>query len=103
MTGQGLIAWLLVGVGFLLAVRAWLVARYFARQIEIAGGSWLLILFHRVVLTIMVVATWFTFARALTLTFGPNLWFSVLSGVAIVWLLIIPDLLRAEFRSHEGR
>lgn len=103
MTWEGVLAWFLIGVGLMLTIRAWLVVRYFRRQISMAGGSWILIAFLRVVLTIMGVAAWLTLARALALAFGPNAWVSVVSGLAIVWLLLIPDLLRVEFRSHEGR
>jgi hypothetical protein len=103
VTAEGLLAWTLVFIGLALTVDAWLTVRYFRRQIKIAGGSWILVAFLRVVQIITAVAAWFTLARALALTFGPSVWFSIVSGLAIVWLLLIPRLLRREFRSHEGR
>jgi hypothetical protein len=103
VTWDGVAAWLLVFVGLALTIDAWTVVRYFRRQIRIAGGSWILVAFLSVVQTITAVAAWFTLVRALVLAFGPSLWFSIVSGLALVWLLLIPRLLRAEFRSHEGR
>jgi hypothetical protein len=103
VTWDGAAAWLLVFIGLALTIDAWTVAHYFRRQIRIAGGSWILVAFLSVVQTITAVAAWFTLARALVLAFGPSVWFSIVSGLALVWLLLIPRLLRATFRAHEGR
>ena len=103
MTWEGVLSWSIVALGLVLTFNAWLVVRYFRRQIRLAGGSWILVAFLRVVVTITAVSAWLTLARAITLANGPAPWLQVISGLAILWLLVIPILLRAEFRSHEGR
>lgn len=103
MTWEGVLGWSTVVLGLVLTINAWLVIRYFRRQIHLAGGSWILMAFLRVVVTITAVSAWLTLARIITLTAGPSPWLSIISGLAILWLLAIPILLRAEFRSHEGR
>jgi hypothetical protein len=98
-----LLAWATVFIGLVLTLSAYQAVVYFRRQIRIAGGSWVLVAFLRTTQTITAAAAWFTLARAVTLTFGPMPWISAISGLVVIWLLLIPALLRSEFRSHEGR
>jgi hypothetical protein len=103
MTLEERLAWATVGLGLVLTEMALRAVFYFRRQRELAGGSWILEAFHRTALTVTAACAWFTLARALTLAFGRSPLLSIIGGVIVVWLLLIPPMLEMEFRSHEGR
>jgi hypothetical protein len=103
MIWESAISWATILLGLVLTVLAARAVFYFGRQIRIAGGSWILVAFQRTALTVTVACAWFTLARAIALSFGPQPLVSLVSGLVIVWLLLLPPMLQAEFRSHEGR
>jgi hypothetical protein len=103
VTWDGLLSWGPVFIGLVLLIVSWRVIVYFRRQVQIAGGSWVLISFLRVCQAVTLATAWLTLARSIVLVFGPQLWISVISGFVIILLLLIPISLRAEFASHEGR
>jgi hypothetical protein len=103
MTLAAAIAWGTVVVGLVLGSVGIRATFYFRRQLDIMGQNWVLLAFYRTAATITAVALWLTMARALTLAFGPQPWLMALSGVAVIWLLLIPTLLHRLFQSHEGR
>jgi hypothetical protein len=97
------LAWLTIVLGLALSVGGLAATRYFRRQVTLMGGNWILMAFYRTTATITAVAMWLTLARAIVLATGPQVWITVISGLAVCWLLVIPLLLRREFREHEGR
>lgn len=103
MSIAGVLAWLVVAVGWVLTYLSARSVLYFRRQIIAAGGSWLLVVFFRTALTIAIVCAFLTASRMVTLTFGRQEWLGILGGLGLIWLLLIPPLMEREFRSHEGR
>ena len=103
MTLLGVASWLIVGIGVALVLTGVNATLYFRQQNRDFGGSWILHALYRTSATITAVAAWLTTARIVTLLLGPQWWTGVISGLAIIWLLLLPLLLRREFRSHEGR
>lgn len=96
-------SWATAAIGLVLTYLSVRSVLYFRRQIHAAGGSWLLVVFFRTALTIAIVCGWLTLARTVTLLFGIQPWVGVISGLGIIWLLLIPPLMEREFRNHEGR
>lgn len=97
------LSWGTVAVGLILSYLSVSASIYFRRQEQIAGGSWLLGVFLKTTLSIAAISIWLTLARAVTLTLGRQEWVSLVSGLAIIWLLLLPLFMEREFRSHEGR
>jgi hypothetical protein len=103
MTLAAVAAWLTVALGAVLSYWCVLSTLYFRNQLRLMGNNWVLVAFYRTAATITAVCIWLTLARVITLTFGMQWWASILSGLAIIWLLAIPILLARLFREHEGR
>jgi hypothetical protein len=93
-----------ISFGLLLAGVSLRAMRYFRRQQQLMGSNWVLKTFERSCQTTAVISAWFTTARVIFMIVGPGVWWaSLLSGMAFVWLLIIPALMQREFELHEGR
>jgi hypothetical protein len=103
MTLAAVAAWLTVALGAVLSYWCVLATLYFRHQLKLMGGNWLLLAFYRTAATITAVCIWLTLARTIALLFGAQWWISLISGLAIIWLLLIPILLRRLFAEHEGR
>lgn len=97
------VAWGTVALGLVLSYLSIRSLFYFRRQQQLAGGSWLLGVFIRSTLTITAACIWLTLARAVTLVWGRQDWVSIISGLFVVLLLLLPPLKQREFRKHEGR
>jgi pilus assembly protein Flp/PilA len=103
MSFDEITAWGFVLVGLILAASGVRSTFYFGEHRRALKDSWVISAFHRTVITITTVCLWLTLARALQLTFGALPYISLISGVAIIWLLLIPQFLVRLFVSHEGR
>ena len=101
-TPDGVFVWVTIAIGAVLTVLALRSTLYFWRQERNLGGSWLVQLLFRSSLTITVVAAWFTFARIYTVFQGRQGWISIISGIALIWLLLLPPLKEREFRKRAG-
>jgi len=102
MNWTAILAWGTVVLGLALSVLSIRSTLYFRRHGERLGWSWVVVAFYRTSLTITIIAAYFTAARVFVLLTEPQPWLSVVSGLAIIWLLLIPAFLRELFRSHEG-
>ena len=97
-------AWITVALGTVLSYWCVQSTLYFRHQLTLGlKGNWILEAFFRTAATITVVCIWLTIARTISLVFGPQWWTVLISGLAILWLLLIPLLLRRVFKDHEGR
>jgi hypothetical protein len=76
---------------------------YFRRQRQIAGGSWILTIFIRASGLVTMGASIITAVRMITLTTGAQAFLSVLVGLVIIALLLIPKGMQIVFQQHEGR
>jgi len=104
MTLAAAAAWLTVVVGAVVSYWCVRSTLYFRHQLTLGlQGNWILIAFYRTSATITAVCLWLTIARVIVLLFGTQWWASLISGLAIIWLLLIPLLLHRLFRDHEGR
>lgn len=102
ITPDGVFVWATVGVGVVLVLLAARSTLYFYRQERRLGGSWLVRLLFRSSVTITAVAAWLTLGRVLTLVIGRQGWISVVSGLAIIALLLLPPFKEREFRKRSG-
>ena len=97
------VAWFTVLVGCGLIWTAAGAIEYFRTQERLVGGSWILRIFLRTSIAVTFISMYFTVARVVTLVFGSQPMVQVLSGVAIIILLLIPKIMQIVFEQHEGR
>lgn len=102
MSEAHMAGWITIGIGLLLIGASWYSTRYFRRQVQILGTNWVIFALYRTCLTVTVVASVLTLTQAVVLALGPQPWLRVINGVALVWLLLLPILLRHYFEAHEG-
>ncbi|HXS47576.1 MAG TPA: hypothetical protein VN756_08940 [Solirubrobacterales bacterium] len=95
--------WAFVLLGLILSASGVRASFYFGQHHRALNGNWVISALYRTVLTITAVCLWLTLARAVSFTYGPITLVSLISGVAIIWLLLIPALLVRLFKAHEGR
>lgn len=97
------LAWATIGLGALLTVKGVEASVYFYRQKEILDDNWVADVMFVTVLTITIGAGIITLLRAITLSYGPVAWFSVVGGLLTVWILSIPWRKMRTFKAHEAR
>jgi len=97
------VAWVTVIIGIALIWSAIDAVEYFRRQRAMAGGSWILTIFFRASVVVTIAATIVTIARMITLTAGPQILLSILSGIIIIIILLLPKAMQIVFQQHEGR
>jgi hypothetical protein len=97
------LAWSTVLVGLVILWTAVDAIEYFREQNHLFGGSWILVIFVRIAVTITIVVVIVTASRVIALIFGPQIALTILGGLMFVWLLLIPRLMKTEFQKHEGR
>jgi len=96
------LAWGTVLLGIYLSYRAIRATFYFARHVAALPQSWFLRGRLRTCRRIATVTLWFTFARIVSLSFGTNIWFSIIGGLLIVWLAWLAPALEREAADYEG-
>ena len=97
------IAWITVAVGLLLGISGVHSTFYFGRQHRLLKGNWVTGAIYRTVASITIVCLWLTLSRAITLNFGRIEILSIIGGIAVIWLLLIPRLLYRYFVTQEGK
>lgn len=102
MNPAAIFNWVTVLIGVYLVYTGIRAILYFRDQERRMGTNWVLHSFLRTCEVITTVAAWVTIARIISLVFGPQPWTMLITGLAIVWLLLKPDRLRRLFEQHEG-
>ncbi len=109
-----LIPWLTVFIGIAITWRDILATLYFRRQYRLIGNNWIIRSLYRTAATITAVVIILTINRIIVLIWAAptspldkgdviRIVSSLVSGLAIVWLAFIPELLRNYFEANEGR
>jgi len=96
------LAWTTVLAGLVLSGTGVAAVFYFGEHHRALQQNWVLTAIYRTCFTITAVTMWLTLARAINLSQGPIEWLSPISGLFVVWLTLIPHLLKIYFKRHEG-
>ena len=108
-----ILPWLPILLGSIIAVFDVRATMYFHRQLRLIGNNWVIRSLFRTAATITAVVIILTVSRAILIVFSTALPIEdadivrsvvqFIAGLAVVWLSIIPIILRRYFEEHEGR
>jgi pilus assembly protein Flp/PilA len=108
-----ILPWLPIILGSIIAVFDVRATMYFYRQLQMIGNNWVIRSLFRTAATITAVVIILTISRAILIVFSTAIQVEdadivrsavqFIAGLAVVWLSIIPIILRQYFEEHEGR